>query len=377
MSEQPVGKGGTEHPSRHQLMPDYGCGAEAFRQVLGEIRKNTGKVEWLLFLAALATLLTALLCVWLAKGSVPELSASDRQGLHYFLLFLTSAALLLAIGAIYIKWRICRMDFSSGGVKVQPAELVARMFRFQCMLIGGIFWGLLFGSFPFIFDIYREPVDLLQLRIGVSAFLFSLNMITGAALAAIIVFLRQSWMLAQQDKKVTLYSRSTMLSADYTALLRTLTLIAAAHILLVLISIAFSPFPTPWLLSFTVFSITVLLTIYFVPQLPVKRRLQAEKRELLARIGSAKKRILYSELTPQALEHLAKLSALEEKVSKVSTSLSQRDDAWVKWSALAIGLLPYVGTLLAALGASSESNPFVKTLSEFLPVLKLVFGFPG
>ena len=198
-----------------------------------------------------------------------------------------------------------------------------------------------------------------------------------AALAAIIVFLRQSWLLARQDKKVTLYSRSTMLSADYTALLRTLTLIAAAHILLVLISIAFSPFPTPWLLSFTVFSIAVLLTIYFVPQLPIKRRLQAEKRELLARIGSAKKQILYSELTPQALEHLAKLSALEDKVSKVSTSLSQRDDAWVKWSTLAIGLLPYAGTLLAALGASAENNPFVKTLSEFLPVLKLVFGFPG
>lgn len=384
-------------PSEVEQPPYNGCGIGALRRVLN----LAGPVEWLLLLAVLATVLTAFLCIHLGAEAVKEkiLIAADKDKLDYFVLFLLWAAVVLAVGAIYIKWRIGRLDFSNSGIGKESFHLAARIFRFRCMLIGGGGWGLLFASFPFIFNIYGDTPDLpvrlsgfsvsvylpngmsdlsfsAHLHEGLSVFLFSINMITGAVLMAMIALLRQSWQLAQLDKTITLFSRSTPLSTDYTALLRTMTLIAAAHILLVLISVSFSRFPTPWLLVFAIFSISILLAIYYLPQMPVKRRLEAEKIELLELVGSAKKQILYSKLTPEALDHLGKLNALEEKVGGLSTSLSQRDDAWVKWSAWVIGLLPYVGSLLAALGASSNESTFVKALSDLLPVLKVLFGIP-
>jgi len=328
--------------------------------------KRVGAVEWLFLAAAVATTLIAFLCFYLG-------AAANNAKIYYFVLFLLWSALLLAFGAIFIKWRIGLLDFSRSGINKKASDLAGEVFQFRGMLIGGVCWGLLFASFPFLFGSYGKTP---ALQLGLAIFLFSLNLITGATLVALIALLRRSWQLAELSTTITLFSRSTRLSTDYIALLRTVTMIAAAHILLVLVSVSFSPFPTPWLLIFSIFSISILLVIYFVPQIPLKRRLEAEKIELMERIGSAKTQILHSELTPPALEHLGKLNALEEKVGNASTSLSRRDDNWVKWSALLTGFLPYVGIMLTALGASSKDNAFVKTLSDMLPVLRVLFEIP-
>lgn len=334
-----------------------------------------GAVETLLLLASVATVVSAYHLLQLGDVSLKEwiLNAVGRDRLSYFVFFLTSAALILAVGAVYIKWRIGCLDFSTSGMEERASGFVAQIFRFRFMLAGGIGWGVLFSSFPFLFSVYEKIPDL---QIWLSIFLFSLNLITGAVLVALIFLLRQSWELATLDTKITLYSRSTLFSTDYTALLRTVTLIAAVHILLALISVAFSTFPTQWLLIFALFSISILLIIYFVPQIPVKRRLESEKIDLVNRIGAQKKQILESDLTPEALKHLGELNALEEKVGSVSTSLSLRDDALVKWSAWLTGLLPYVASLLAVLGESSKDNAFVQALSQLLPVLRVFFGIP-
>lgn len=255
------------------------------------------------------------------------------------ILFRNAAPISAARSSHLSRWRL-----AADG----PGELLDLVFHRRAMLVCALAYGTLLGASPIILGTHFPDI---RVQVLLMAFMFCSNAVTGAVLYSAITLLKQSWHLAKR-LEIRLFDSRDAVRA-HAALLARLSIVTALYIGLCQASVVFSPFSGPWVFAYAFFAFFIFLAIYFVPQVPIFRRLSEERDIALSKIDRARSTLFSTELTPQAVDELHKLNDIEAKLSSISLGFLTRD-TW----------------LVTAAGVVSFSLPYISSAAKF--VLPLV-----
>lgn len=290
-----------------------------------------------------------------------------------FIVLLSFATIFLALGTRYLRRRLCnsavllfekankhgRPDPASpvrhGGLAFYwqawrfgvdgPGELLELVFDRRMMVISGLAYGALLGSAPLVLGIHEgSPWP----RAFLMVFMFCANAVTGAAFYSVIIVLRQSWHLAKH-LDVTFFERRSKTVSQYSRLLAAISVIGAVYIGLCQASVVFSFFSGPWVYGYAVFAIAVFIGVYYIPQIPIRKRLAEERDVVLENLDRARTRLLHQEVTPDSLDQLTKIAETESSILAMGLGLSAKNASIVQFSAIASALLPYLFTFFKEL----------------------------
>ena len=226
-----------------------------------------------------------------------------------------------------------------------PGDLLNLIFDRWTMAICALIYGVLLGATPLILSVHSSDR---QLQLLLILFMFCSNAVTGAVLYSIITLLRQSWHLAKR-LDVKLFEKRTDSMRSYSSLLASVSIIAAIYIGLCQASIVFSFFSGPWVFAYAFFAFFVFLAIFYVPQIPIRRRLAEERDAALAIVERARTRHFSAELTPHDIDELVKLSEIVTRVLRTNLGLGSTDAWLVTLVGVFSVMLPYVSSLIKVL----------------------------
>jgi len=89
----------------------------------------------------------------------------------------------------------------------------------------------------------------------------------------------------------------------------------------------------------------VFLAVFFVPQIPVRRRIGRERDSILAKLSLRKETILASELSSSSFDELQKIFDVEKQIIDMGLGLSATRAFSVKIWALVASMSPFASTL--------------------------------
>jgi hypothetical protein len=313
---------------------------------------------WYLLMAAAVMTLTA----WnYARLQRSELGFVDDKA---FIFFLVAAGWVLSLGVLYIRLRmgavVSALEIHDSDRPRTPEEsasevevgLIAswrreartltalehRVFRFNAMLAAGVVYGLIFASFPYFLEFWPGQRGI---NFSLSLFLFATNFISGSALFCLVVVLRETWHWANR-MDVSIFDRNAPRNRVYSDFLRNVAVITASHSLLAFLAVMSSSIATFWVVLFSGYAILVSIGAYFIPQLPLRRKLQAAKDDAIAKLAVAKADLFDISLSVEQLERWDRLEIMETQVRKIHPRIGDRSARAVKISALTAGLIPIV-----------------------------------
>ncbi len=300
--------------------------------------------------------------------AVLEVSQAGKSRDVAFVILLCAATVFLAFATVYFRCQLChtavllyrnsaaapagetvprrrtwcyRMRAWRRGVD-SPGHLLELVFDRTAMATCGLAYGILLGSAPLIVGVYENNW---RLRGWLMAFLFCANLITGAALYTLVMTLRQCWHLAKR-LDITFFRRTTKAVQEYSRILTVITVSGAVYIGLCQMSAIFSHFGGLWVCGYAMFAIGLYICMYYLPQMPIRRRLAAERDEVLLHINEAKARLLQQEVNPIMLNELARIHDTEDRVMKMGVGLSATNASLVELAAVIAGIIPLVSALI-------------------------------
>jgi len=324
--------------------------------------------EWLVVLASIAVTLGGF-----AYAITEWLLFDDRHDV-FFVVFLCTGSVFLAVTIFVFRTSLCRsavMLFETTPIKGTqgaadhkraqrhtwryrlntwrlgvdgPGQLLSLVFDRKAMMLCGVVYGFLLGIAPLLLGVCQRSW---LLRSLLMLFLFFANIIAGAALYSLTMTLRQLWHLGKK-LDITFFIRTTIPVRRYTRLLTAMSMIGLIYMGLCQLSAVFSDFSGLWVFGYALFALGIYLSMYYFPQLPIRRKLSKERDVLLVRVSTAKSRILDTELTDRALDELIKIYDTEDRIVKMGVRLPESHDYLVEWSAIISAGITLVVAILEA-----------------------------
>lgn len=242
-------------------------------------------------------------------------------------------------------WRY-RLHTWRHGVQT-AAQFLRLVFDRKAMCCCAIVYGTLIGSAPLLLRLHPDHI---LLRVLLAIFLFTANAIAGAALYALVMVLRQMWHFAQHIE-ITFFVRTTPAVRAYSGMLTTIAVIGAIYISLCQVSAAFSDFGGVWVIGYALFSIVLYIMMYYVPQIPIRQRLVAERDVVLNQINVVKGRLIQGEMNSQSIDDLATIHETEDRILRMGLGLSRTNASFVQLIAVLSGLIPIISVFANALAA--------------------------
>ncbi|MBN1184237.1 MAG: hypothetical protein JXB49_18250, partial [Bacteroidales bacterium] len=161
-------------------------------------------------------------------------------------------------------------------------SLTKKIFRNPLTIIAGIGYGIAIGCVPILLNIWENSI---VLNILLSLFLFIVNFLTGASLFSLImlfVFLYKT----SSFLKIGLYNRYNTSTNFITDLSKRASIIASFYIAFSITSIYFSELPINSLtIGYSIFAAIIILIAYIVPMIPIRNKLQIQKKETIEKLS--------------------------------------------------------------------------------------------
>lgn len=275
-----------------------------------------------------------------------------------FIILLAFATVFITLGTVYLRRLLTRtavilfrnaspIDVVARSSRLSgwrlpadgPGDLLDLIFHRRAMLICALAYGSLFGASPIILGLHFSDT---RVQVMLMAFMFCSNAVTGAVLYSAVTLLKQSWHLAKR-LEIRLFDSRDAVRA-HAALLARLSIVTALYIGLCQASVVFSPFSGPWVFAYAFLAFFIFLAIYFIPQIPIYRRLSEERDTALSTIDRARSKLFSTELTPQAVDELYKLNDIETKLFGAGLGFLTKD-TWLVTAASVISLsLPHISS---------------------------------
>lgn len=306
-----------------------------------------------------------------------------------FIIFLVLAAWLQVLGTLYIRMRVINAHpkFPAPKKTSEPfdgtlkglwhfvlngadskQDLLNRLFAFQPMLLCGLGYGVFMAMLAFfLVDGYSgiEPA-----RVGLGVFVFTVNLITGAVLYSLSLLLCQAWHWADQMDG-DIFHRNSEQNGHHSKLLRSLNVIVAADIALVLTCMQYSLFNKQQIYQFSAYSVLILLAIFHVPRIPLKKKIQEDKDRVLRQLAEAKSMLFQTKPQADNFEEWERLENIEAKVTTIKPKFGEVDARIAKYASFLGPVLPITPMAFANM-LTSESDlqatwPAISSFLEQLP----------
>ncbi|SEQ03399.1 hypothetical protein SAMN05421824_0979 [Hyunsoonleella jejuensis] len=156
-------------------------------------------------------------------------------------------------------------------------SLFVKVFNNPFWIYVAIIYGVMVGITPFIFGLWDENFIL---KFQLSVFLFIVNFLTGASLFALSMLFV---LLYKASKKINakIYDRTNIAVKFVVTLSQMASVIASFYVAFSIGSIYFSQIPYNTLvIGYSLFAALIILLAYIIPMIPIRNKIQHQKRDL-------------------------------------------------------------------------------------------------
>src|SRR3972149_10224500 len=162
-------------------------------------------------------------------------------------------------------------------------EFISKIFNLKLMCISGIIYGSIIGFAPKVLGAWRGNIILLIL---LSIFLFLINFVTGFSLYSLIRFFIYSIKLGKLIK-VGLWCRENISTIFIRNITYKVAIIGSIYISIAITSTLFFAKILPMgklTISYCTFAAIIMINIFLIPQIPIRRKFLLEKKRALDEI---------------------------------------------------------------------------------------------
>lgn len=245
------------------------------------------------------------------------------------LLFGSTVILVLGLSSMAKHVTNRGLNFFSSSLNLETESEIFEKYQTYCakilhvpgMIIAGLLYGIAVSFTPFIFEIWP---DHFVLKFTMALFLLAVNFVTGAALYSLVRYIEQSYRIAPLIN-IDLWQANSGKTDFLLGMTRKMSVLASVYIALSLTSILFSLIPVNTaVISYGIFSGSILLSVLFVTPAPVVQKLKDEKLRMLSDLDDHIHDLLpesYSSLNTNdavELERMKSLLELREKIENLN-----------------------------------------------------------
>ncbi len=245
------------------------------------------------------------------------------------LLFGSTVILVLGLSSMAKHVTNRGLNFFSSSLDLETEKEIFEKYQNYCakilhvpgMIITGFLYGIAVSVTPFLFDIWP---DHFVLKFAMTLFLLAVNFVTGAALYSLARYIEQSYRIAPLIN-IDLWQANSGKTDFLLGMTRKMSVLASVYIALSLTSILFSLIPVNTaVISYGIFSGSILLCVLFVTPAPVVQKLRDEKVKMLNDLDDRIHDLLpgsYSNLNTDdtgELERMKSLLELREKIENLN-----------------------------------------------------------